>query len=243
MYLRKFGEKYAGLTIQTVGKLFKACIAGLLVVSATSASAALIGPVYPAPGNNTFSSAGSQISAAGATRSYGGFDTSAFSELYWGASSSSLPTAGLDGVDHVLSFLSASGTTATWTGTTSWFNHNTNQTLPSVALRLVIDIGGLGANPWATAASLGLSPSIGALVNVSSGSSFTANLKFMADTGSGFQALNTIDATNLTRAGFAGAFYYADPLVDPAAVPEPQTIALFGLGLLAIAVRRRTLRR
>src|SRR5215469_12427489 len=58
-------------------------------IAVFATQAALLGPTYPAPGNNSWSptynntqqSAGS---AGGVTFSYSGFDTSAFSQLYWG---------------------------------------------------------------------------------------------------------------------------------------------------------------
>jgi len=240
---RKYVSKLSAANHVKSGKLIRACVAGALAFSTGYASAALIGPTYPAPGGNSFSSSGSQISAAGATRSYGSFNTSAFSTLYWGSDSSSLPGAGLDGTAHTLSFSSTSGTTATWLGTTSWFNHNTNTNNTNVSVEMLIDIGGLGATPWVTASSLGLNSNLGALVDLSSGQNFTANVKFLANVGNGFQSLDSIDASGLVKASLNGAFYYSDPNGSTAGVPEPGTTGLLAIGALAVASLRRRIAR
>ena len=47
----------------------------------------ITGPSYPAPGNNSFSSSGVSGTGSGATLSYGTFDPTQYSQLWWGPSS------------------------------------------------------------------------------------------------------------------------------------------------------------
>ena len=60
---------------------------GALVVAgagAAQATSSYQGPVYPAPGGNTFSASGDIASAGGETWTFGGFDTSQFGQMVWG---------------------------------------------------------------------------------------------------------------------------------------------------------------
>jgi hypothetical protein len=213
--------------------------AAVSLLAPLAANAALIGPTYPAPGGNSFSgSGGSPGDAGGHNNNYSNFNTGAFSALYWGSDSGFLPTAGLDGSSHPLTFLSAAGDVATYSGTTSWFDHNTSITYTNVPIELLVTISGLGANPWVNFASVnGTDPTgVGAVVDDSSGSAFTANLQFLANTGSGFQALNTVPASGLTNSSFTGAFYSTAPVPLPAAA----WLLVSGLGGLGVFKRRKS---
>jgi hypothetical protein len=144
-----------------------------------------------------------------------------WSRLYWGRSSLASATAGLDGAPHLMTFSSFSGTTATWTGTTSWTNPATGSITASVPLRMTITVTGLGANPWVTSGSVpsldpGPGTGIGAVVNNAAQVNFSANIQFLADIptdGSGnFIALNTVPAlAGQTNSSFTGGFYSATP--------------------------------
>jgi hypothetical protein len=222
-----------------------ALVAGM-VLAATTANATLIGPVYPAPGGNAFSQSGSSAgSSGGVTNSYSGFDTGAFSALYWGPQwGSDGPQATLDGTLHDLAFLGISGTTAIWQGTTSYTSPGGPGALSPCAscpIRFVVDITGLGANPWVTERSVAglsaLAPGIGAVVDDSSGADFSANLQFQADLGGGFVAINGVlqgAPGGQTGSSVSGAFYSAP-------VPEPGTLAMLlaGVASLSAWARRR----
>lgn len=81
----------------------------------TTITPPLLGPAFPPPnGNVSFAFAGNTIEFTNFVP-----DTT-WSELYWGPSSAALPTAGLDGSPHALTFSGIAGTTATWAGTTDW---------------------------------------------------------------------------------------------------------------------------
>ena len=83
--------------------------ASALLLAGTASAVSLTGPSYPAPGGNTFSTSGAPSTGdvGGLNGHYGGFDTNAFSELYWGPQwGTSGPAAGLDGILHPLAFLS-----------------------------------------------------------------------------------------------------------------------------------------
>src|SRR5262249_37639383 len=61
--------------------------AGVLAVTgagAAHATTSYLGPVYPAPGGNTFTPSGDIASAGGETWTFGGFDTSQFGQMVWG---------------------------------------------------------------------------------------------------------------------------------------------------------------
>ena len=194
--------------------------------------AQLVGPTYPAPGGNTF--------VAG---TYSGFDTSAFSQLYWGASSAALPGAGLDGSLHGLTFSGVAGTTATWVGTTGWTDtrNGGNTFYANVPIALQVTVTGLGATPWLPAGAVpGLAASVGAVIDDSAGLSFTRTLAWTA-TAAGYAANTPLSqiqvgpTPNLTVTSFTGGFYATAPVPEPAGY----ALALAGFGVLGFSARRR----
>jgi hypothetical protein len=222
--------------------MMQVIVAVVSLLGAAFADAAVIGPVYPAPGGNQFSGSGSAGDPGGRTNSYSNFDTSAFSELYWGAWSGSPPAAALDGSLDSMTFTGAAGTVATWNGTTSWVNPMTNVLVMNVPTQLTITIAGLGPNPWVSFAAVnGSDPSgVGAVVDNSLGANFSATLAFFANVGSGWQPLNIIDQrpnpSGQTRSSFSGGFYSAAPVPLPAAA----WLLLSGLMGVIFAGKRRS---
>jgi hypothetical protein len=185
----------------------------------------ITGPSFP-PDGGTVSFSFSGTSAAnpgGLTVSFTDFTPdSTWSDLYWGPASNALPTAGLDGTAHSLTFSGISGTTATWAGTTSWTDPNTSTLYTGVPLEVRITITGLGATPWVLSTSVdGLDPGPGAgtgavVDDTTSQSDFSANTQFLADIptdGTGnFIALNDVMTTGgMTNSSFTGGFYSSAP--------------------------------
>jgi hypothetical protein len=145
--------------------------------------------------------------------------TTTWSQLYWGPASNALPRASLNNSLVTLSFVSISGTMATWQGNSNWVNPDTGLS-HSVPIQMRVTITGLGATPWVTSGSVsGLDPGpgtgIGAVVNNISQVDFTANVAFLADIptdGSGYIAINTVRNTGgFTLTSFTGGFYSAAP--------------------------------
>lgn len=221
-------------------------ISATLVVLTSVANAAIQGPTYPAPGGNSFS--GNGVSGANGTAiwNYSGFDTNGFDSLYFGLNQTDHGAlgAGLDGVANPFSLHAISGNTAEWRANTSWFVSTGGPHVPATT-RLVMTVTGLGATPWITdLASIGLDTgfgNLGAVVDNSSGLDFTLAWKVEANTGSGWQAINSVPQhashNGYTRTSFATGFYYTE-----AAVPEPTTLAvwsLLGLSTGIVVYRRR----
>jgi hypothetical protein len=182
----------------------------------------ITGPAFPPDGGTvgfSFSGAPSPGDPGGTTVSFTSFvpDTS-WTQLYWGPSSGALPTAGLDGTPHSLTFSGISGTVATWAGTTSWTDPLDSTVYTGVPIELRVTITGLGATPWLVSTTIsGLDPGpgtgIGAVADDSASAlDFDANTQFVADIptdGSGnFIALNTVQtAGGMTNSSFTGGFY------------------------------------
>ena len=215
-------------------------ISAFVVSSAGMVNATPTGPVYPAPGGNAFSF-GPGTSAGdpgGIDFNYSSFVGSSFSNLYWGVDSSALPAAGLDGTYNPMAFSGDSGTTATWDVTSVYTNPMTLVTSTDT-IQLAIDVTGLGTTPWIMATSVGLPGTIGAVVDDSAGSNFTANIAF-TDVSQGGIAINQLlqpTSSDLTVSSFNGAFYYNPPVVS--STPEPGTLVLMGASLIGFAVLRR----
>jgi VCBS repeat-containing protein len=147
-------------------------------------SAELTGPVYPAPGGNSFASNGQSAGRdAGQVRTYSGFDASKVDNLYWGLNP---VKAAMDGAADapgetlVLSSISADGLTATYTGTTNAPGYG-----GTIYTRLVVTIqaASSGTAHFVTAGSLGYSTGPAALVDVDeSVGSFSVKMQYQAAT-------------------------------------------------------------
>jgi hypothetical protein len=218
-----------------------------LAAFSISSHAAPVGPEYPAPGGNSWSGNGISAPDGIAVWNFSGFDVSGLDELYFGLDQINYgpAAAGLDGNLSAFLFDSASGQTATWTGSTTWYD---SATLVPVAAdtRMVMTVTGLGATPWITdLASIGLDDTgaygvLGAVIDNSGGLDFTMTWSLEANTGSGWQALNSVQQ-NLsndgnTQSSVSTGFY------SVATVPVPAAVWLLGsgLGLLGWFRRRQT---
>jgi len=174
-------------------------------------------------GTVTFNIVGASAgNAGGATVNFTAFSPSpSWSRLYWGPSSSALPTAGLDATQHALALSGISGTTATWAGTTSWTNPDTGTTHTNVPIQVRVTISGLSGTPWALSTGIpdldpGPGTGIGAAVDDVSLTAFSANVQFLADIptdGAGnFIAINSVrNGGGKTLSSWTGAFYAATP--------------------------------
>jgi hypothetical protein len=159
--------------------------------------------------------------SGGTNFSYTSFSPGTWSKLYWGPSSAALPSAGLDGALHTLSFTGISGTKATWEGTSSWTNPGPGAAGPhTVPIRMEITISGLGGTPWVLSTSVsmldpGPGTGIGAVVpDFPSAVDFTGNVQLLADIPTdafGYIPLNGVaqGTGGNTRSSFTAAFYSA----------------------------------
>ena len=194
---------------------WKTALAVALVTGMTGSvaqAATLIGPVYPAPGGNSFSSSGTDAGDAGGVNwSYSGFNTGAFTQLYWGPSSGSAVQAGLDGSLQNLTFVGyTSPTQAEWSASPLSDGFGRPH---SVEFLLSIVSGPVS---FVDPTSVGLSSSLGALINDSWGANYTVNLQFLADGSTPINALEQ-PSSDLTVLSFSGGFYYAAPGPTPGA--------------------------
>lgn len=196
---------------------------------ANTAWATPIGPVYPPDGGVTLSGSGVYANAGGRTNTYSNLQEDLFSELYWGAALG----AGLNGIATPLAFASVVGDVATFEGETlletSFPTGGPSGNYVVVPLQVTITL--LTGASWISAGSVGLSPALG-VIAVIPGTSFSANIQFLADVGAGWQALNTVQQpqgrNDMTRSSFGGGFY---------SVPKSDVPDAGGtLGLLSLAV-------
>ena len=216
-----------------------------LVMATSELHAGPIGPVYPPPGGVTWNGSGNGLTGT-ATWNYSNFDVSGLQSLYFGLNQVNYGAigAGLNNVANPFTSVSVSGQTATFSASTSWLNPSTLVT-QAASTRLVMTVSGLGANPWTTnLASIGLDNTgtygnLFAVVDNSSGQNFTLNWAIQANTGSGWQAINTVQQhsshTGFTRSNFATGFYYD----EVQGVPEPSSLLMLASGGLIGAVRLR----
>ena len=134
-----------------------------------------------------------------------------------------------------MSYSSISGSVVTWTGTTLW-NDATPPLGGTVSVATKLEITLVSGGTWVSAASLGLSPTLGYLVDVS-GTGFVMNILFSANTGSGFVPINNIQqfvSNQNTKTSFSGGFYY---------VPDAAgTLGLLSLAMAGLASAKRRFR-
>jgi hypothetical protein len=159
----------------------------------------------------------------GSQLSFFTFSPTTWTALYWGSSSPSTPTAGLDGSQHALSFGGISGgdTIVTWQGTTPWTNPG-DQSVNSVPIRLTITLVSPPSGVvWVDSTSItGLDPGpgtgIGAVVDVApSGTAqdFAVKFEYTADIPTddptGFIPFSNVPTNGggLAVSSFNGGFY------------------------------------
>jgi hypothetical protein len=221
-----------------------ALIAIGLSLGAPLVKATPIGPVYPPPGGVSFSTSGASSAgdAGGTNFIFSGFNSSDYSDLYWGLASSTSAAAGFDGGLSNFTFDQVLGSTAIWKATSNWFDpaKNTNY---SVTINMDITLNG-GAF-WVAAGSLGLDPNLGVLANLSfvpSGPFFnTFNISFVGQgpPGSGLgsnTALNSFEGP--TNSTFSGGFYY-DPPASSSVPDSGSTLLLLIPAILGMCGMKR----
>jgi hypothetical protein len=231
-----------------------------------------IGPVYPAPGGNSFAPAFGTPAlkdsfSTGAQNpnfrqaNYGGFDASAFEELYFGAAGLNSFCVAFDGScsgSEYLSLTSISGSSAFFTGSFSFLDSATGQTETATShLWLILrDSSNTDIN-WSTGAAV-------AAANPGS-TAAVSNASILADVttaaaGGGLILYSTLSVCGTDEICMSAADLFAAEHADncvggnclvtstsmafyasetAAAVPEPASLLLLGTGCAAIARRVR----
>ena len=220
--------------------------AALVLTSLSSFAAPTLGPVYPAPNGNDWVSNG--VSAADGTSvySYSNFDLSGLDSLYFGLNQVDygLAGAGLNGSPSTFNFISASGDTAVWEANTDWDDPGvpgTGLTAAMTRLTMTVSSGLTWSTDLAGAGldDVGTFGPLGAVVDNSAGVDFDLTWAIEGNTGSGWQALNSIQqpsSNQATRSSVGTGFYYVE---SAAPVPVPATLSLFAAGIAGLGWMRR----
>jgi hypothetical protein len=221
------------------------------LLGATPAYAALQGPVYPAPGGNSFSSTGTGEGAAGGINaSYSGVKVEALTQVYWGPTAGSVQVS-LTGTTSFTTLAFDSTVSNLAGGMARWTASGVPYTNPtpggqSGPLKVRFTVTQLTPATNAVVAAPSDIASVGAVVNVkTTGSAFSVNWIFEAEYPPGSNTWVPVDTLSQQTAGstntsFDGGFYYVAPPV-PALGPTGVLILaalLPGLGLLVIRRRR-----
>ena len=230
----------------------------LLLLSATSAAAAIIGPVWPAPGGTTYTQVGSNRTTGGATGTYTAFDTSQFDDLYWGYEQVLAPlfsgTSGGASTSQALTAGALGGGEIVWDGA-NWMITTAFGSTPSYDIRFrtsIFDLNGNNiTNQVVSGSSVGL-PTMPYLLAMDAatlagwGGGFKVFSAFEAYNGSSWVGVTNLydslstpaGCTSCVKTATSGVLYYTEPV----AAPEPASLLLFGLSAFAVAgsLRRRT---
>ena len=217
-------------------------IAGVLAVTASTARASIIGPIYPAPGGTTFTTDGGSLIGQNPspyrTRIYSGFDSTQWDTLYFNLTDGTIGNVFFttDTTPYTLS-----GNTIEWLPTTQW-TFNTAFGPVSTSVKLVTSFYQADGTTPLSVSDFTLAPMAGM-----PGLVLDISAADLLSWGGGFQVrqvyqtLAGVDASDFyngfsTFGGFSSAtnaaFYYTP-------VPEPATLVLSGFGIAATVYRRR----
>lgn len=214
------------------------------------AYAGATGPVYPAPGNNSFSSSGDQARAGGKTNNYGSFDFSQFGSLYWGPDNPSTDGNGVQNVTNsggpsgFMNFFGANGGSYEWDSSSNWNFSSAFYGNLSLPTRFLLTFSGAETTTTKAAAMIASGQPLEAVAQVSG--NFSANFIFEAETSLGVwqPVLDFYDSAHcVSNCGVVDGATFGFWSTSPAAAtPEPSGYAFVMVGLIGlVAVTRRYL--